>query len=240
MLTPRTTAELDRLLARKSARDARIAAMPELGARLRGLRAWQTRRLAATYDDLARAPQTAAAVAFFLSDLYGPQSFLERDAELARAWHRLARALPAAALEVLGFAIELTVLSEDLDHALLASHPQEPITEESYAAAYRAADRTEDRRRQIELIVAIGERLERIVRHRAIGIALRAARAPARLAGFGALQDFLERGFAAFARMGSAGALLAAVREREYALMKAWLSRVDTSLAPSLPEPRSP
>lgn len=240
MLTPLAIEELDRLIERKAERDARVAAAPELGTRLRGLRAWQARRLAATYDDLARKPATAAAVAFFLSDLYGPQNLLRRDADLARAWRLLRRTLPSSALEILAFAVELTVLTEDLDHALLAKLPRGRITADAYAAAYRAANRAEDRRRQIELVAGIGERLEHAVQHRAIGLALRAARMPARLAGFSALQDFLERGFAAFARMGGAAEVLGAVREREYALMKAWLSRADTVPGPPLPGERSP
>jgi hypothetical protein len=47
---------------------------------------------------------------------------------------------------------------------------------------------------------------------------------PAHAAGFGALQDFLERGFAAFERRGGAERFLQAVRDRELALMQALLA----------------
>ena len=46
-------------------------------------------------------------------------------------------------------------------------------------------------------------------------------RRPARAAGFAALQSFLERGFAAFRKMGGAGAFLATIDERERRLMEA-------------------
>ena len=46
-------------------------------------------------------------------------------------------------------------------------------------------------------------------------------RQPARLAGLSALQDFLERGFAAFRRMGGAATFLATINERETQLLEA-------------------
>jgi hypothetical protein len=98
-----------------------------------------------------------------------------------------------------------------------------PVTQESYAAAYRAVGRPEARRRQIELVLTIATDLERVVRHAWVGLALRAARVPAHAAGFGALQDFLERGFAAFHRMKDAGRMLSAIRERETRLSAALL-----------------
>ena len=50
--------------------------------------------------------------------------------------------------------------------------------------------------------------------------ALRAAHVPAHAAGFGVLQDFLERGFAAFRNMSEAAPLLRKIRERETQLME--------------------
>ena len=51
-----------------------------------------------------------------------------------------------------------------------------------------------------------------------IRAALTMMRKPARLAGLAALQDFLERGFAAFAQMRGAGEFLATIRQRETAI----------------------
>ena len=48
----------------------------------------------------------------------------------------------------------------------------------------------------------------------------RLARGPAHAAGFGALHDFLERGFVAFDRMRGADEFLDAVRERETRLLE--------------------
>jgi hypothetical protein len=225
--------DIARLLARRRALEARALQIPGHSERLRVLRAWQARRLASTYEDLRRDPRYTEAVEFFLNDLYGPQDFSRRDQELSRAITPLRRALSAAALEVLAKAIELDVLTAELDQGMLEQLPERPLTDASYALAYRALGRPAERQRQIDLTVSIGAGLERLVRRRWIGIALRAAHRPAHAAGFGVLQRFLERGFAAFGRMGSARALLQAIRERETRLMETLL-RGDPSVSSPL------
>jgi len=212
------------LMARKGALDARIAEAAALAQRLYELRRFQAQRLAHTYEDLAREPKHAAAVEFFLSDLYGPEGAARRDSDLRRAWPILKRTLPQATLEVLERAVALDVLSAELDLAMAETLAASEVTAASYAAGYRRVGRAEERERQIDLLIAVGEDLDRIVRHAWIGVALRAARRPAHTAGFGALQDFLERGFAAFRQMGGAGGLFAAIRERETELMQALLA----------------
>ena len=157
---------------------------------------------------------------FFLTDLYGPQEFKHRDRDLARAWRHLERALPAAAMKVLEQAIEIDVLTLELDHAMVRALAGVALTEAAYAAAYRAVDQQLSRTRQIELIVGVGEALDRIVRRAWLGPLLKAAHLPAHAAGFGALQDFLERGYAAFRRMRGAEPLLRAISERETRYMR--------------------
>jgi hypothetical protein len=215
----RSTQSLAALLAQQRRLKAAAGADAARGARLRELRAWQAARLERTYADLRREPRYARAVEFFLSDLYGPQEFADRDRDLARALRYLQRALPAAALDVLAQAIELEVLTAELDQAMVAVLTAGPITAGSYAAAYRAVGRRAARARQIELITDVGALLERVVRHAWIAPALRVAHAPAHAAGFGALQDFLERGFAAFRHMRGAGRFLQIIRERESCCM---------------------
>jgi hypothetical protein len=53
-----------------------------------------------------------------------------------------------------------------------------------------------------------------------IGSLLKLSRLPARAAGLGALQSFLERGCAAFTALGDAGAFLADIRRSETAAMR--------------------
>lgn len=213
--------ELDRLIERIQSLQRSEADDATLAARVRELRTWQAARLARTYEDLARDARQAPAVEFFLTDLYGPQDFSRRDRDLARAGPLLQRTLPQGALHVLMDAIELYALSGELDQALARALAPGPICGQTYARAYRAVGRSPDRRHQIELTVRIGEQLARAVGQPLIGLALRATHLPAHLAGFGALQDFLERGFEAFHRLGDARPFLDAIRARESALSDA-------------------
>jgi hypothetical protein len=209
---------LDQLFAAQRRLEA-DAATPATSRRLGELKAWQAERLAKTYADLRLDSHCTAAVDFFLTDLYGPQDFARRDADFFRAWGRLKHGLPDAALKVLALALELQVLSAELDRAMVSRLAPGPITGISYATAYRTVARPEARQRQIDLVANIGTCLGRLVGFPLVGLALRAAHLPAHLAGFGALQDFLERGFAAFHRMEDARLLMDAIETRETALM---------------------
>jgi hypothetical protein len=219
--------DIDGLMARARRCETQLQESAALQRRLRDLQGWQAERLASTYDDLRRQPRYQQALEFFLSDLYGPSDFSLRDRQLARAWRHLRRALPPSLMEALARAVELQVLTLELDLAMAAALPAGAITVSSYRTAYGVVDCRGERERQIELIIRIGQDLDAAVRRRWVGLALRAARLPAHAAGFGALQDFLERGYAAFQAMQGAAALLEAIEERERCLMTALLSGVD-------------
>lgn len=219
--------QLDELLARKGLLDA-SASQADFVARLRELRAWQNARLASTYRDFRADPRYAPAVEFFLNDLYGPREVSAPERDLGRAWRYLKRALPAAAMEVLGQAIELDVLTRELDHAVVRALPPGAVTEGTYAAAYRTADDRTSRTRQIALTAGIGEKLSRVVRRVWVGPLLQAAHLPAHAAGFGALQDFLERGYAAFRDMPEPERLVRAIAERETNFMRSMFDGIAT------------
>lgn len=210
---------LEGLMQRRNELARRAAAAPS-AARLQELRAWQATRLAATYADLQRDPLAGAALRFFLSDLYGSQDLSRRDQDFGRAWGLLKRALPSRMLQVLSTAIELDVLSAELDLEMTARLPPGPLSAQTYSDAYRAVGRLEARRRQIGLIAEVGNALVRAVQTPFVGIALRAAHGPAHAAGFGVLQDFLERGFAAFRELRDPDRFLATIEGRELRLLQ--------------------
>jgi hypothetical protein len=219
----RGSEKLDRLLARKKGLAERAAA-PPVAERLRELRAWQAARLEQTYADLLRDELAGDALSFFLSDVYGPQDFTRRDQDVARAWRLLKRALPPRMLDVLSMAMELEVLSAELDLEMTTRLPPGPLTADKYAEAYRAVGQEEARRRQIGIVVEIGRTLAGTVRNPLVALALRAAHGPAHLAGFGVLQDFLERGFAAFRKLSRPERLLATIERRETQLLESLLA----------------
>ena len=198
------------------------AAAPLLAAALDRLAAWQSRRLRATYADLAREQRYAHAIEFFQTDLYGPGDFSRRDADLARVTPMMVSVLPKGVIVGISRTMELSTLSHELDRALLAQLPvRAPLSVATYCDAYRALGKRDQRERQIELIVTIGRALDRYVGKSLVRSALAAMRQPARLTGLGTLQHFLERGVAAFRQMNGASEFLATIETRETALMNA-------------------
>lgn len=180
------------------------------------LRRWQAARLAATHADLLADRRSRAAARLFLSDLYGDRDFSGRDRDVAR----VVPLLPAGLLATLADAIELGALSHAFDLRMAEELPLEgggtlEIDEGRYAAAYRRVGHPRLRRRQIDLIVRVGMALDRAVHTPGIERLLRLSRLPARAAGLGELQGFLERGFAAFRQLGGAGDFLATIAGRE-------------------------
>ena len=196
---------------------------PDLARALAHLSNWQASRLGATYADLAAQPRYADAIVFFKSDLYGATDFTRRDADLARAAPVMARTLPERVIASVAGAMELNALSQELDRLLLGQLPLSdgPFTVAEYCHAYRAMDRRPARERQIRLIGEFGAVLDHYVKNPLIRAALAMMRHPARAAGLGVLQEFLERGFSAFRNMHGAAEFLATIDRRERALMEA-------------------
>lgn len=188
------------------------------------LREWQARRLAATHRDFLDSKHFGEVARFFLSDLYGPKDFSERDHELERVLPMVISFLPASGVHTVALAIELDAVSEELDEAMIralrAAARIESIDDDAYAEAYRTCGNRPLRERQIELIAETGHALDRLTRKAFVSSALRLMRAPAHAAGLGALHDFLERGFHAFRRMRDPGVFLGAVCDRETHIME--------------------
>ena len=188
------------------------------------LRAWQAQRLARTYADFLADPRYEPACRFFLDDIYAPRDFTQRNTDIVRIHDFMMRFIPPRALKTLTLAIELNNLTESLDAQLLDAllnqvGVTDHISEEQYAEAYRLCDNYDERVKQIDMIVAIGRDLEKLVRHRVIGWTLRLARGPAYRAGWNELQDFLEHGYSAFRHMGKADKFLNAVQRREQRIL---------------------
>ena len=206
-------------------------------AELRALQRWQAQRLQSTYADFAADGRYAPALGFFVNDLYGPHDFERRYDDLRKVLHQWQRLLPERALQAFMYALQLEVLTQALDLAVVAALDGARPTSTSYAAAYRRADRRTDRQRQIWLILAAGRALDSLTNAAVIGMALHAAKLPARLLGVAMLHDFLERGYEAFKQMGGATPLLRAIEQRETVIMQRLFAgssdpfRIDESLS---------
>ena len=212
--------ELRGLLDRNAALRDVFADSPSSRARLAELQKWQSRRLLRSHADLRASPRYRAAVEFFFNELYSGGDPRARDRDLQRVHHVMERLLPGEALRALMLAIELEIISQELDADVVSGLPAGPITVASYAEGYRSAGRRPDRERQIELLGLIGGYLDHVVHKPIVRALVRLARGPAHAAGFGSLQEFLERGLDAFEAMHGAGEFLSTIRERELRAMQ--------------------
>ena len=209
---------------------AEALARPELGEAVACIKQFQSRRFAGTYADLALDPRYRAATRFFLEQLYGEASYVERDAQFSRVAGALQRLLPKPAVASAVALAQLHALSERLDHAMgeawLAGRAA-PTADETgrYVRAWRSVGRRAERESQLRAVPGIGNAIDGLTRTRGLRTILMVMRGPAFAAGLGALQGFLESGFDIFAAMGKhrqgAQAFLAVVQERESHLIAA-------------------
>lgn len=192
---------------------------------LKPLQAWQAQRLEHSFAGFLRDPARRPAARFFLTDVYGDHDFSRRDADIARVIPMMQKVLPAALLQTVADGIELGALTHAFDLRMaaalqsLAGHQRE-IDAALYAQAYRAVGCPRLRARQIALIAGVGQGLAAALRMPGVGTLLRLSRLPAKAAGLGELQTFLERGFAAFADLGDARAFLSDIRFSETRVMQ--------------------
>ena len=202
-------------LERRSARAA-----PALQAARVALKRFQSARLAVTHADLLAARDTHDAAEFFLEELYGAHDLGQRDTDLARVIPTLQRMLTVEALQAITNAIVLDALSEQLDTAM-AQRLGASFDAAAYANAYRSVATRAQRERQLALVQELGQSLCTLVKIPLISLTLSVMRTPARLAGLGELQQFLERGFGTFKQMRRPAAFVATIVERERAISAA-------------------
>jgi hypothetical protein len=193
---------------------AQLAADPQLSRRWRAVKQFQADRLRTTYPDLLASDRYREPCEFFLEELYGAQDFDRRDAEAQRVVPKLAKMLPARAVETLLLAVQLDELSERFDSEM-ARRLNVPVTADAYAAAYPTVGSEAERERQIELVDEIGRALDKLARIPVLSTMLHMMKGPAEMWGLSHLHHFLQRGFDAFSRMGGAREFLAIIRERE-------------------------
>lgn len=199
----------------------RRGADPDFEARTRAVKDYQHRRFAMTYADLLASPRYRAAARFFLDELYGPHDFTARDEQFERVVPGLVRLFPEAIVATVRALAELHALSERLDSAMAERLPGVVVRAEDYVRAWQATGEAAARRRQIELMLEVGQALDRYTRNPLLRHSLRLMRGPARAAGLSALQQFLESGFDTFRELGGASEFLRLVTFREQTLCDA-------------------
>lgn len=184
------------------------------------LRAWQAGRLAQTYADLLEQPASRPALRFFLSDLYAPRDFSQRDHDIERIHTFLGQVLPARTLHLLTEIITLNHLTTALDHDLCQVLVRRlgvttAITTVQFAEGYRLCANYDARAHQIDLITTVLAHVGQGSRRPVVGLAMKLAQLPARQAGWGELYDGLRRGYDAFRQLRDVPAFVGTIAERE-------------------------
>jgi hypothetical protein len=220
----RILGDLQAVKAEYERRDAKAG----LAAAVHAIKHYQHQRFSRTYADLLAHPRYAATAQFFLSELYGPHDFRERDAQFMRVVPSLVRLFPQPLCETVAKLTHLHALTEALDGAMGQAIPENsqghnaanPAWSDSrYAEAWRRVGRPEQRQTQIQLTLEVGRALDAYTRKPGLRQALRLMRRPANAAGLGDLQRFLETGFDTFGRMQGADEFLNLIAQREAALV---------------------
>lgn len=191
------------------------------------LQDWQRQRLATSYKALISQERYRAAGDFFLVELYGGLHFRERDQEMERVLPIMVRMLRDDMLLALAEAFELQSLSLTLDMemtAFLKKFGWKELNADRYGALYRACGHEQERKAQIELIRRLGLELNELVHHRLVLWLIRTVRGPARAAGFGLLQSFLEGGLNAFRVMGDGTEFIDTIWRKESEVMQRLLA----------------
>ena len=192
-------------------------------AELELLQDWQRQRLSRSFKDLISQDRYRAAGDFFLAELYGGLHFRERDQEMERVLPVMVRMLREDMLLALAEAFELQSLSLNLDMdmtAILHKSGWNKLNTARYGEIYRTCGRRADREKQIETIRRLGLELNQLVHHRLVLWMIRTVRGPARAAGFGLLQSFLEQGLTAFRIMGDGTEFIETIWRKESTVMR--------------------
>jgi hypothetical protein len=184
-----------------------VASNPELTRAVSDIKHFQARRFAGTYFDLLRSELYKPAALFFLEELYSEKDYSERDSQFARIASAMERIFPPQVVKTAVSLAQLHRLTEVLDlamaHCWLANTHSPEVAR--YVSAWREVGRHSDRRSQLETVLNIGHELDLLTRTRGLHTMLKLMRGPAKMAGLGSLQRFLESGFDTFAAMGRKG-----------------------------------
>ncbi len=218
-------------LAVVNAERAARAADAALDARVVAVKRYQQGRFEFSYADLLTHPRYAGASNFFLEELYGPTDFTQRDAQFARIVPALVRLFPAEVVAAVQALAALHAMSERFDGAMGRVLDGDKVDATRYTAAWQVCGDAPGRERQIALMEQVGRSLDGLTCNPLLHHSLRLMRAPARAAGLGALQTFLEAGFDTFRAMRGADEFLQIIGTRERQLASALFSVLPSQAA---------
>ena len=194
---------------------------PDLMAANAAIKRFQARRFEATYPDLLQSRRYQPAARFFLYELYSDKDYAQRDQQFARIANTISKLFPQSVVDTAAALAQVHALTEQLDdamaHAYLALPPatQNHSGAARYIASWRQVASPAARQQQLDVVLALGQSLDRLTRKPGLRLLLKMMRGPAAAAGLGSLQTFLESGFDTFQTMRGADEFLKLIAERE-------------------------
>lgn len=215
---------------------------------LSDIKLFQTHRFANTYRDLLTSIDYGDCTNFFLHELYSARDYSERDAQFARIGKALELTFPDQVVATAVTLAHLHRVTEELDLAMAAHwhrRPNLPATTR-YVHAWRAVGQPDKRDWQLDTVLRLGQALGELTGKPGLRMMLKMMRQPARLAGLGTLQVFLETGFDRFGMLArkrnAVDTFLNIIRTREATwieqLYHARMTDIDKSLSdlkPTMP-----
>jgi hypothetical protein len=189
------------------------------------LRRWQSDRLRRTYDDLLQSARYRPACLFFLDEIYAPRDFSRRDQDFEHLYHLARRFIPEHHLELFKALFELNTLTNELDQRLLRALVEDlgmtdQLDTAMYVQAYRICDNYEERKYQIDLLVAVIHDVGVGARDPLVWPTLQVARVPASLGGWQEIYDFAMKGYQAFKTMRHPAVFSSTIEKREMRILE--------------------
>ena len=200
---------------------------PTLYSAVRAVKAFQAARFRGTYSDLLFDDRFHDATHFFLSELYGERDFSQRDQQFFRIAGALEKFFPDKVLQTASDLAALHALSERLDFAMAMAWTEQALDQDDsfrYTSAWTQVSSLPERLQQLEAVIGIGKELDRLTQLPSLRFALKMMRGPAKAAGLGTLQNFLEAGFDTFAAMARNGKLAAQFLNTIQTRENAWIT----------------
>ena len=134
---------------------------------------FQARRFQATYADLLQSPRYKTVTTLFLHELYSDKDYTERDQQFARIANAIARLFPQSVVKTAAPLAEVHALTATLDDLMARQwltnrlHAPGGSGCARYIRCWRHVGDTAARQHQLDVVLQLGQALDRLTRARA-------------------------------------------------------------------------
>ncbi|PIQ55111.1 MAG: hypothetical protein COW02_03690 [Comamonadaceae bacterium CG12_big_fil_rev_8_21_14_0_65_59_15] len=216
-----------------------VRASSALTCAVREVKRYQSQRFATTYQDMLTSDIYGRCARFFLEELYSECDYTQRDAQFAKVAGVIDATFPEPVIDLTVTLAQLHLATETLDLRMAQVWREAPhlVAGQRYARAWAALDSQADRQWQLDTVLGIGRELGKLTRKPTLRLLLKMMRQPAKVAGLGELQRFLESGFDHFAELSKRPQalkdFLSTIQTRE----QAWIDQLETTTTPACESP---